>query len=147
VRGRLRQVGHLSVSCACWAFARVSAWKWREAGNPGVGAALSDPVDGSYPETCKGHGFVDSSLCIPLRAHTPHEEPLSRMTPRAAWFAQDGNEIFFKIKKSTPFRKLMDAYCKRQGTDENGILFLVDGKRLRPEQTPDEVCPAQHPPP
>jgi hypothetical protein len=55
--------------------------------------------------------------------------------------AQDGNEIFFKIKKSTPFRKLMDAYCKRQGTDENGILFLVDGKRLRPEQTPDHFNP------
>ena len=40
---------------------------------------------------------------------------------------------------------LMDAYCKRQGTDENGILFLVDGQRLRPEQTPDEVRPTQLP--
>ena len=25
--------------------------------------------------------------------------------------AQDGTEIFFKIKKSTQLKKLMDAYC------------------------------------
>jgi small ubiquitin-related modifier len=76
--------------------------------------------------------------------HAPREEPRSRTNDRGRC-AQDGNEIFFKIKKSTPFRKLMDAYCKRQGTDENGILFLVDGQRLRPEQTPDEVRPTQLP--
>ena len=27
--------------------------------------------------------------------------------------AQDGSEIFFKIKKSTQLKKLMDAYCQR----------------------------------
>eukprot|EP00330_Aristerostoma_sp_ATCC50986_P008655 CAMPEP_0114586848 /NCGR_PEP_ID=MMETSP0125-20121206/9965_1 /TAXON_ID=485358 ORGANISM="Aristerostoma sp., Strain ATCC 50986" /NCGR_SAMPLE_ID=MMETSP0125 /ASSEMBLY_ACC=CAM_ASM_000245 /LENGTH=50 /DNA_ID=CAMNT_0001782483 /DNA_START=60 /DNA_END=212 /DNA_ORIENTATION=+ len=28
--------------------------------------------------------------------------------------SQDGEEVFFKIKKSTQFKKLMDAYCTRQ---------------------------------
>ncbi len=27
--------------------------------------------------------------------------------------SQDGNEIFFKIKRSTNLKKLMDAYCAR----------------------------------
>ena len=27
--------------------------------------------------------------------------------------AQDGTEIFFKIKRSTQLKKLMDAYCTR----------------------------------
>ena len=27
--------------------------------------------------------------------------------------AQDGTEIFFKIKKSTQLKKLMEAYCQR----------------------------------
>ena len=27
--------------------------------------------------------------------------------------AQDGTEIFFKIKRSTQLKKLMDAYCQR----------------------------------
>mmetsp|Transcript_16963 Transcript_16963/g.32499 ORF Transcript_16963/g.32499 Transcript_16963/m.32499 type:complete len:94 (+) Transcript_16963:186-467(+) len=53
--------------------------------------------------------------------------------------SQDGQEVFFKIKKTTPFRKLIDAYCKRQGGDPNQILFLFEGSRLKAEQTPEQV--------
>ena len=52
---------------------------------------------------------------------------------------QDGNEVFFRIKRSTQLRKLMNAYCDRQSVDINSIAFLFDGRRLRPEQTPDEL--------
>lgn len=52
---------------------------------------------------------------------------------------QDGNEIFFKIKRTTPLKKLMQAYCERQSVDMNSIAFLWDGARIRAEQTPDEV--------
>ena len=34
----------------------------------------------------------------------------------------------------------MNAYCDRQSVDFNSIAFLFDGRRLRAEQTPDEVC-------
>lgn len=56
------------------------------------------------------------------------------------WHLQDGNEVFFRIKRSTQLRKLMNAYCDRQSIDFNSIAFLFDGRRLRGEQTPDEVC-------
>lgn len=52
---------------------------------------------------------------------------------------QDGNEVFFRIKRSTQLKKLMNAYCDRQSVDFNSIAFLFDGRRLRGEQTPDEV--------
>ncbi|XP_057795293.1 small ubiquitin-related modifier 1-like isoform X1 [Salvia miltiorrhiza] len=52
---------------------------------------------------------------------------------------QDGNEVFFRIKRSTQVKKLMNAYCDRQSVDFNSIAFLFDGRRLRGEQTPDEV--------
>ncbi|XP_019159263.1 small ubiquitin-related modifier 1-like [Ipomoea triloba] len=52
---------------------------------------------------------------------------------------QDGNEVFFRIKRSTQLRKLMNAYCDRQSVDFNSIAFLFDGRRLRAEQTPDEL--------
>ncbi|TYI68023.1 hypothetical protein E1A91_D08G059900v1 [Gossypium mustelinum] len=52
---------------------------------------------------------------------------------------QDGNEVFFRIKRSTQMRKLMNAYCDRQSVDLNSIAFLFDGRRLRGEQTPDEL--------
>ncbi|XVE50723.1 hypothetical protein DITRI_Ditri01bG0186300 [Diplodiscus trichospermus] len=50
----------------------------------------------------------------------------------------DGNEVFFRIKRSTQPKKLMNAYCDRQSVDFNSIAFLFDGRRLRGEQTPDE---------
>ncbi|CAI0379379.1 unnamed protein product [Linum tenue] len=50
-----------------------------------------------------------------------------------------GNEVFFRIKRSTQLKKLMGAYCDRQSVDLNSIAFLFDGRRLRAEQTPDEV--------
>ncbi|MFS7985404.1 putative Ubiquitin-like domain-containing protein [Helianthus anomalus] len=52
---------------------------------------------------------------------------------------QDGTEVFFKIKRSTQLKKLMNAYCDRQSVEINSIAFLFDGRRLRAEQTPDEV--------
>lgn len=52
---------------------------------------------------------------------------------------QDGNEVFFRIKRSTQLKKLMNAYCDRQSVEFNAIAFLFDGRRLRAEQTPDEV--------
>ncbi|KAL8509871.1 hypothetical protein ACS0TY_016914 [Phlomoides rotata] len=52
---------------------------------------------------------------------------------------QDGNEVFFRIKRSTQLKKLMNAYCDRQSVDFSAIAFLFDGRRLRAEQTPDEV--------
>ncbi|KAB2041709.1 hypothetical protein ES319_D02G166500v1 [Gossypium barbadense] len=50
----------------------------------------------------------------------------------------DGNEVFFRIKRSTQMKKLMNAYCDRQSVDFNSIAFLFDGRRLRGEQTPTE---------
>ncbi|XP_078156361.1 small ubiquitin-related modifier 2-like [Carex rostrata] len=52
---------------------------------------------------------------------------------------QDGNEVFFRIKRSTQLRKLMNAYCDRQSVDFTSIAFLFDGRRLRGDQTPDEL--------
>eukprot|EP01088_Endostelium_zonatum_P022064 TRINITY_DN9134_c0_g1_i1.p1 TRINITY_DN9134_c0_g1~~TRINITY_DN9134_c0_g1_i1.p1 ORF type:complete len:104 (-),score=27.21 TRINITY_DN9134_c0_g1_i1:135-446(-) len=53
--------------------------------------------------------------------------------------SQDGNEVFFKIKRHTHLKKLMEAYCRRQGTDLNSIRFLHDGNRISPDRTPKEL--------
>ncbi|KAL3636980.1 Small ubiquitin-related modifier 2 [Castilleja foliolosa] len=52
---------------------------------------------------------------------------------------QDGNEVFFRIKRNTQLKKLMNAYCDRQSVEFNSIAFLFDGRRLRAEQSPDEL--------
>lgn len=51
----------------------------------------------------------------------------------------NNNEVFFKIKRSTQLKKLMDAFCERQGKQISTVRFLFDGTRVRPEDTPDTV--------
>ncbi|CAH2352948.1 ubiquitin-like protein Smt3p [[Candida] railenensis] len=52
----------------------------------------------------------------------------------------DGSaEIFFKIKRSTPMRRLMETFCKRQGKTMDTLRFLMDGTRIAPESTADEL--------
>lgn len=49
------------------------------------------------------------------------------------------NEIFFKIKRATPLRRLMDAFAKRQGKSLESLRFIADGTRINPDSTPDEL--------
>ena len=53
----------------------------------------------------------------------------------------NNNEVFFKIKRSTQLKKLMDAFCDRQGKQLSTVRFLFDGTRVRPDDTPETVCP------
>lgn len=53
--------------------------------------------------------------------------------------SQDGNEVYFKVKRTTTFAKVMNAYCKKVGADQDQVRFLFDGQRLRPEQTPQDL--------
>eukprot|EP00347_Sterkiella_histriomuscorum_P000970 403373831 len=53
--------------------------------------------------------------------------------------SQDGTEIFFKIKRTTQLKKLMDAYCNRQGLSINQCRFIFDGERLKDDDTPDKL--------
>ena len=56
---------------------------------------------------------------------------------------QLGNEVQFKIKKSTPLRKLMDAYCDHLGLrTDNGhrrARFFANGERVAPEDTVEKL--------
>ena len=54
---------------------------------------------------------------------------------------QEGNEIFFKVKRSTGFRKIMTAYCDRTGKSFNDVRFTFDGERINPDSTPAAVSP------
>merc|ERR1739838_928206 len=49
---------------------------------------------------------------------------------------QDGSVVQFKIKKNTALKKLMSAYCDRQGLDQNQIRFRFDGTPIQDTDTP-----------
>jgi small ubiquitin-related modifier len=48
----------------------------------------------------------------------------------------NGQETFFKIKKTTPLLKLFTAYATRIGQPTNAFRFLYDGLRLADTDTP-----------
>ncbi|CAH1766829.1 19720_t:CDS:2 [Entrophospora sp. SA101] len=50
-----------------------------------------------------------------------------------------GNVIFFRIKRTTQLKKLMDAYCERQGKSLASLRFLYDGDRVQSHNTPADL--------
>ncbi|KAI9722346.1 MAG: hypothetical protein M1812_001818 [Candelaria pacifica] len=51
----------------------------------------------------------------------------------------NNNEVFFKIKRTTALKKLMDAFCERQGKSPQSVRFLFDGSRVQPTDSPDTL--------
>lgn len=51
----------------------------------------------------------------------------------------NNNEVFFKIKRTTQLKKLMDAFCERQGKTFHSVRFLFDGTRVNPTDNPESV--------
>ena len=51
----------------------------------------------------------------------------------------EGDEVWFKIKTTTKLQRLFDAYALRKGIDVGSLRFLLDGKRLNGDQTPEDV--------
>lgn len=71
-------------------------------------------------------------------AATPKQE--SSSSEHISIHVTDGaTEVIFKIKKTTPLRKVMDAFCKRTGKDPKGLRFLHDGERISESDTPEKV--------
>lgn len=53
--------------------------------------------------------------------------------------SQDGIETYFKIKRNTQLRKLMESFCTRQGINPSTVRFLFDGERIHDESTPEAL--------
>ncbi|CAH8549669.1 unnamed protein product [Heterobilharzia americana] len=52
---------------------------------------------------------------------------------------QEGSIIHFKIKKNTPLRKLMMAYCERLGLKQPSVRFIFDGNNVHDTDTPTSL--------
>jgi len=66
-------------------------------------------------------------------------EPAPAVTPNSinvVVLSQDGGQVHFKIRDTTPMSKLMNAYLERQGAQADNVRFLFDGIRLTETDTP-----------
>ncbi|KAL8283470.1 hypothetical protein RQP46_005573 [Phenoliferia psychrophenolica] len=50
-----------------------------------------------------------------------------------------GEPVQFKVKKTLPFRKIMNAYAKQMGVDLGTYKFQLDGERIKDDDTPESL--------
>jgi hypothetical protein len=72
----------------------------------------------------------------PGAAEKPESGPSEHLNIKVT---DNNNEVFFKIKRTTALKKLMDAFCERQGKAPTSVRFLFDGSRVQPTDSPDTV--------
>ncbi|RXW19028.1 hypothetical protein EST38_g6820 [Candolleomyces aberdarensis] len=70
----------------------------------------------------------------------PQDEGIKQEDPNATInikvVSSTGEEVFFKIKRSTKLSKLQGAYASKVGKDVGSIRFLYDGERIQEDDTP-----------
>mmetsp|Transcript_6484 Transcript_6484/g.6630 ORF Transcript_6484/g.6630 Transcript_6484/m.6630 type:complete len:183 (+) Transcript_6484:63-611(+) len=49
---------------------------------------------------------------------------------------QTGDEMLFKVKKATKMQKIFDAYASKRGMPTSSLRFMLDGERIKGDQTP-----------
>ncbi|XP_067931654.1 small ubiquitin-related modifier 1-B-like [Watersipora subatra] len=50
-----------------------------------------------------------------------------------------GSEIHFKVKMTTPMSKLKKTYSQKQGLPVGSLRFFFDGRRIDDEETPSSL--------
>ncbi|KAK6997158.1 ubiquitin-related domain-containing protein [Favolaschia claudopus] len=77
------------------------------------------------------------------RAPPQEEEEVKMEDPRSTVnikvVSSVGEEVFFKIKRSTKLSKLQGAYASKVGKDVGSIRFLYDGERINEDDTPTSL--------
>ncbi len=52
---------------------------------------------------------------------------------------QTGGEVVFRVKATTKFSKIMEAFCQKKSWASNQVRFLFDGQRVNADQTPEDL--------
>ena len=51
----------------------------------------------------------------------------------------NGGEVVFKVKRTTKFEKIMQAFCQKKAWDISQVRFVFDGQRVQKTQTPADL--------
>ena len=82
--------------------------------------------------------LLDAITVMPEEGPAPAREDNPSAVFSIRLVQQNGHEVIFQIKRTTPLGKLMAAFCQRQGICMNSVRFLFDGNRLTQKLTPDD---------
>ncbi|CAF2328653.1 unnamed protein product [Brassica napus] len=51
----------------------------------------------------------------------------------------DDVDVYFRIKRNVELREMMEAFSHKVGKQMSALVFLFDGIRIKPNQTPKEL--------
>ena len=52
---------------------------------------------------------------------------------------QSGGEVVFRVKRTTKFSKIRDAFCQKKAWDSGQVRFIFDGQRVNADDTPESL--------
>jgi len=83
-----------------------------------------------------------SSVDTPAPASVPTTTIADIPSPLAVTIRvidQNSQEVFFKLKRTSPMEKVMKLFCERVGHPPTYVRFMFDGVRIDPTSTPDSL--------
>lgn len=72
-----------------------------------------------------------------MRAASPLARANQRLTDRAC--LPRFSQVVFKVKKTTKFEKILNAFCQKKAVDISQVRFVFDGTRINPSMTPEDM--------
>lgn len=95
----------------------------------------STPED--LPTNPQNDGLLPTAIG---RCDTPTTAPLSTQTTlEIKVMDQEGFDIVIRLKPTTPFRKVFEAFAKRKGVAIDVYRFLYEGHRINLDDTPEKL--------
>ncbi|RID41036.1 hypothetical protein BRARA_J01025 [Brassica rapa] len=71
------------------------------------------------------------------KSSVPSSVPSSHVTLKVK--SQDDVDVYFRVKRDVELRKMMEAFSHKVGKQMSAFVFLFDGIRIKPNQTPKEL--------
>lgn len=81
----------------------------------------------------------DVAIEVHLEEPTANNSSGESKCIKIKFIGQDSKEIHFCVKKTTLLGKVKKSYCDRVGVPTTSLRFLYHGKRLRDDETPDQL--------
>lgn len=75
---------------------------------------------------------VDSPTIKPEKVESSEDHLTLKVT-------DNNTEVLFRVRKTTPLKRVIDGFCKRTGKDRQSLRFLADGDRVNDDDTPEKL--------
>ncbi|CAA3026436.1 small ubiquitin-related modifier 2-like [Olea europaea subsp. europaea] len=78
-------------------------------------------------------------MAVNSNGKRPLEMPIDHPKIKLCIKTQDGDEVYYRVRRDRKIHSLLMAYCKEKNFEYEVMRFVYDGRRLDVKKTPDEI--------